>query len=342
MEISNIIIQDTNGDLAEDLFKNHPDENALSAWFETINGKKVLKLSTNNIRFDSIPNIANATYKTFLTYNGSLDYPNKLFSTVVAQDKGVFSTNNIPVLTYDPYNVIPFSELDQDTIENVIIDIKMYNGVVDVLSYRKGELSYGTKGPYYVESRRSFPTKIEKYPNSECNKIYLDGWYSYTHIIFRDFVDGELVIADNYYARDGIVFKASVTGLAYKHVDGYVYIVEENDSSGTPVKQVENDDYIDLLFSLNETTGISPQSNQFYLHSQVLVLEEIRNAIINEVVDISCNCGGECDLMAWQNLMLKRTAAYVMFENGLFEKAQIIVESARSMCMNSESYKLNC
>ena len=341
MEINNILIQDTNGDLAEDLFKNHPDEDALSAWFEVVGKEKVLKLSTNNIRYESVPNINGSTYKTFLTYNGTLDLNNRLFSMVVAEDNGIFRTDDVPVLEYNPRNAVAFSSIPPAELDNVVIDIKMYNGTVSIITYEGGQLSNGTNGPYRVKSERHFPTKITKLPNEECNRVYLDGWYSYTQIIFRDIQDGDRVVAGNFYGRDGFVFKASNDGRVYKQTDGDIYIVLDGHSLADSVKQVENSDYKELLFSLEETTGISPESNHVYLHSQVLILDEVRNAMLAEIISISCKDKIGCDFMDWQKLSLKRTSAYVMFENGLFEKAQVIIESSRSMCTNT-NFSSNC
>jgi hypothetical protein len=335
MEINNILIQDTNGDLAEDLFKNHPDQEALSVWFETVGKDKILNFSTNNIRYESVPNINGSTYKTFLTYNGTLDLNDRLFSLVVAEDNGIFRTDSVPVLQYNPKKASSFSDIPADRLDNVLIDIKMYNGTVSVITYEDGMLSNGTNGPYKVKSERHFPTRITKLPNVECERVYLDGWYSYTQIIFRDIQDGDRVVAGNFYGKDGFIFKASNDGRIYKQTNGDIYIVLDGQSLSEAVLQVENSDYKELLFSLEETTGISPESNHVYLHSQVLVLDEIRNAMLAEIIEVSCKDKIGCDFMDWQKLSLKRTAAYIMFENGLFEKAQVIIESARSMCTNT-------
>ena len=53
MDVKNILIDDTNGDLSKDLFKNHIKESALSVWFAEDSKKRVLNLATNNIKFDS-------------------------------------------------------------------------------------------------------------------------------------------------------------------------------------------------------------------------------------------------------------------------------------------------
>ena len=342
MNIKNINIFDTHGELSEDLFKNHPDTSALSAWFTGTEENKILNFSTNNIRYASIPSINETTYLTFLTYNGSSGAPNRLFSTVVAEDSGVFDVNNVPVLQYSPndmYEVV--RDGNADTFKDMMLDIKMYNGSIDVLNYADTRMSHGPLSKYskdyIVTSRRSFPTHVSALPNMEASRIFLDGWYSYTNILFRSLVDGDRVFKDSFYGSNGFIFKASDDGTYRNAEHGATIIVE----GGTSVHQVSNTDYEEILFSLNEATGISPQSNNVYLHSQVLVLEEIRQAIIDEVVEAACNCDIGCQLMDWQQLTLNRVAAYVMFENGLFDKAQSIIESSRGMCCSTGINSLN-
>ena len=100
--------------------------------------------------------------------------------------------------------------------------------------------------------------------------------------------------------------------------------------------QVENVDYEELLFSLNETSGISAQANSIYLHSQILITDELRNSITKEIVHSAWEDKNGCDFADWQKLMLKRISASIMFENELYENAQTILESARISCSSGE------
>jgi hypothetical protein len=59
---------------------------------------------------------------------------------VVKEIKGTFDSSNIPVLSFDPGMVSRREMLDE-----VVIDIKMFNGSVDVLRYAQGELHNGEK-----------------------------------------------------------------------------------------------------------------------------------------------------------------------------------------------------
>jgi hypothetical protein len=58
---------------------------------------------------------------------------NKVFTTVVKEIKGTFDSSNIPVLSFDPGMVSRPEMLDE-----VVIDIKMFNGSVDVPRYAQG------------------------------------------------------------------------------------------------------------------------------------------------------------------------------------------------------------
>jgi hypothetical protein len=101
----------------------------------------MLTVALDNVRLDSVPNIHNSTYKIFLAYNGTLGYSIKL-SLQVKEIKGTFDSSNIPVLSFDPGMV---SRPSREMLDEVVIDIKMFNGSVDVLRYAQGELHNGEK-----------------------------------------------------------------------------------------------------------------------------------------------------------------------------------------------------
>lgn len=340
MDVKNIIIDDTNGDLAKDLFKNHDQQSALSVWFAEDSDKRVLNLSTNNIKFDSIPNLQNSTFITYLAYNGTLGYTNKVFSTVVAQNSGLFNVNEPSVLVYNPDGLI--SADTQEELDERVMDIKMYNGQIDVLEYSEGILKDG-QTTYKTKTTRSYPSTISSLPNVSKDTVFLDGWYSYTNIIFRQLEIGSLVSKDTFYGVDGFIFKASDSGYFYSNDEtGQYYILPEGETLiSNGIVQVENIDYEEMLFGLNETSGTSAQANNIYLHSQVLITDELRNAITREIVHSAWEDKNGCDFADWQKLMLTRLSASIMFENELYENAQIILESSRTMC-SSGDYESKC
>jgi len=342
-DIKSVLVADTNGGLSEEIIKIHIDNPALTAWLtsgEDVDKKRILKLSPANVRFDSIPNINGSTYKTFLAYNGTLGYSNKVFSTVVSENSGVFNPSAPPVLEYNPNTVVM---PDIEELEDVVLDIKMYDGTIDVLEYSEGILSQGEKS-YFVKARRSYPTQVTSLPNTSGKKVHMDGWYSYTTIVFRNITMGEAVVEGTFYGFEGFIFKASDSGHIFQDGEtGNLLILKEGDTILTNgILQVANSDYEELLFSLNETAGLSAQGNSVYLHSQVLVMDEIRDAITSEAVNAAFEDSTDyVDFQNWQKLTLKRVAASVMFENELFENAQILLESARTFCTRGK-YKFNC
>lgn len=333
MDRANLLITDTDGSLSKDTFKMDVDRPAISAWLSNTPGEsRTLNVSLDNVRIDSVPNIANSTYKTFLAYNGTLGLSNKVFSTVVKELSGVFNLYQLPTIEYDP-NTLTMP--DADELEDVVIDIKMYNGSIDILQYSEGILNNGEKS-YYVKSKRAYPTQVTGMPNVSSKRVFMDGWYSYTTIIFRNIAEGASVYKDTFYGIDGFIFKASHDGKIFKNsskANTYVIMRTGDVVISDGVVQKSNENYQELLFSLNATDGISSQANHVFIHSQLLVTDQLRDAITAEAVEAAFACESDyIDFQKWQQLTLKREAAGVMFLNGLFENAQIIMESARSVC----------
>lgn len=344
MDIKNIITVDTDGALSKEIYKVMPELPAVTAWFSDIDAeKRTLFMSPSNIRFTDLPNIQNSTYATFLTYNGSLGLSNKIFSAVVAQGTGLFDMNNAPVLEYNPGEVVPF---DAETVDDIVVEISMYNGTVDVVTYSEGILVQGEK-QYKVKSVRANPTNITKLPNIEGGRVYLDGWYSYTTVIFKNISVGDRVEEGIFYGYQGFIFKASVSGIMNVLTgenEGSVAIISATYSTGDDAAiQEENTDYKEILFSLDSSgTDDDANSGNTFIHSQILITEEIRDAIIKEVMEASLDtCCGPIEYEDWQKLTMKRMAAAIMFENSLFENAQIIIESSRSFCMSGK-YDVGC
>lgn len=341
MDIPSVLISDTNGSLASDLFKIHVNNPVISAKLtNNSKEKRVLEIYLDNVRLDSVPNINRSTYKTFLAYNGTLGYTDKVFTSVVKEASGIFKSNDLPVVSFNPTSVI---KPTADILEDVVIDIKMYNGTVDVLRYAQGELNNGEK-TYYVKESRAYPTVITGLPNVSGNKVVLDGWYSYTTIILRDIAEGDAVVKDNFYALEGFIFRASDDGQMYvEKINNKVVILKAGDATiSNATVQSKNENYEQMLFSLNETTGTSAHGNNVFIHSQLLVTDQIRDAITAEAIEAAfADPKDYVEFQNWQKLTLKRMAAAVMFQNGLFENAQIILESARRLC-TAERYNSNC
>jgi hypothetical protein len=93
---------------------------------------------------------------------------------VVKEIKGTFDSSNIPVLSFDPGMV---SRPSREMLDEVVIDIKMFNGSVDVLVCA-GELHNGV-----LRKRALILLKLHaKHGGRQGNYGW---WYSYTAIIFE-------------------------------------------------------------------------------------------------------------------------------------------------------------
>ena len=356
MESKNLLIQDTNGELAADNLKLDGTKESTVAFFDITKknnvSKKLVTLNVlpGNVNFTALPSAENLTYAAILTYNGTAGYKNKIFSTIVASDTGIFDFTKVPVLKYNPQGDVGDGTYLYEKFDDIVIDIKMYNGTVDVLNYAdsrmgEGPLTKGSRG-YIVKSRRSFPTKIHKLPQVEGKNVHLDGWYSYTFILYRDVNVGTKLYRDMIYAYKGKLFSVDREYIvSFIDSDNDVIRVMPNLGEGglgvandlfdgvtSSIDIIKSADYEKMLFDLNENSDLSPQSNSIFLHSQLLVTEELSNAIVSEVMDIACNGKIGCDFLQWQRLNTKKVAAEVMFQNGMFEKAQIILESVRAAC----------
>jgi hypothetical protein len=81
----------------------------------------------------------------------------------------------------------------------------------------------------------------------------------------------------------GFIFKATHDGQIYKDQRGTVVVLRPGDNTlaGAAV-QPKNEDYAQILFSLNETTGTSAQETIYLYTPQILVTDQIRDAITAE------------------------------------------------------------
>jgi hypothetical protein len=81
------------------------------------------------------------------------------------------------------------------------------------------------------------------------------------------------------------IFKASDNGQLYidAATNNKVILRPDNTTAQAAVQQ-KNEDYTQLLFQLNETTGTGAHGNNVFIHSQLLVTDQIRDAITAEAV----------------------------------------------------------
>jgi hypothetical protein len=82
------------------------------------------------------------------------------------------------------------------------------------------------------------------------------------------------------------IFKASDNGQLYidAATNNKVILRPGDNTTAQAAVQQKNEDYTQLLFQLNETTGTGAHGNNVFIHSQLLVTDQIRDAITAEAV----------------------------------------------------------
>lgn len=343
MDIKSIEIKDTNGSLAENMWKTTVNEPSVSAYFtESDNRKRVLNILPGNVNFITTggDNDKGLSYKIYLMYNGTLSTKDKLYKTSLSESSGVLNRNTPPVTTYSP-DGMPKLSLEEMQEEVIQLNIKMHTGVVDVLEYQEGAITRGNK-TYNVKAIHNYPMIITEMPNIEKNVVFMDGWYTYTFVMFRDVVSRyTLVIKGDYYAYEGTVFKASRSGIVAVTDEGDIFIVDSNLSfnatdnfKGLDASELQGDggDYMDFRLQMDQRDGVGDNYNHSYVESQLLVTDELRDAITREIMCSAASDDTGCDFANWQRLTLKRQAAVIMFWNELYRNAQTLIESSRKLC----------
>ena len=344
MKIKSIEIMDTHGSLKEPGVKHEEDRPALTGWFENEAGKRVLKLSPGNLYFEKLNGPpGKVTYKQILQYNGTLSTSTKTFVQTLV-DESMEATQFIaPVLTYSPNGLIlP----DMEYIDEMVLDLSFHTGQADVLEYKEGSLTQGEKTYKANVFRHGYPAVIAEFPNVEDELVYLDGWYTYTFIRFIDVENYSPAVKGEFYAYNGTVMEASKSGKFWVRGSdifilptwiGTATSEDINTEANNTLPEVEMgkspEDISNLRYKTLSLEGVGGKYSRAMLDSQVLITDEIRDAIVKEVLCTAKNdVSSACDFADWQKLTLKREAAFVMFENELFRNAQKIIESSRRVC----------
>ena len=371
MDIKEILVEDTGGQLTEDLFKINQNEGVAKVWYNNKESKSPLLATVNNIRFSSIPGVEGSTYKMFLTYNGSAGRIGKVYSTVVAETQGIFNSTQVPVLEFSSGEFYDSYVNSTENHEEVVFDLGQFRKC-EVLQYDKTCCDGSTSRTMYT---REYSVPLETFPNATKTTVYTDGWYTLTFIILRDLENGGRVNKGLYYGFNGFIFRASDDGIfagqeftncggnspVYDKTDqdctgcgdcenqeGDVEMPNSNaaiivDGTGDIVPQTYNDNYLDILFDLNNSAGKGAHAGTVYAQAQILVSIDLLAGMINEVSRFSDDhCGGGCDFADWQMLMLKGISARVMFQNGAYSKAQTLIEGTRELCGCNGNNGINC
>jgi hypothetical protein len=99
---------------------------------------------------------------------------------VVKEIKGTFDSSNIPVLSFDPGMV---SRPSREMLDEVVIDIKMFNGSVDVLGMRRE--SCITEKNILRKRVPRLSTQITGMPNMVGDKVIMDGGIHIQQLFFE-------------------------------------------------------------------------------------------------------------------------------------------------------------
>jgi hypothetical protein len=100
------------------------------------------------------------------------------------------------------------------------------------------------------------------------------------------------------------IFKASDNGQLYidAATNNKVILRPGDNTTAQAAVQQKNEDYTQLLFQLNETTGTA-HGNNVFIHSQLLVTDQIRDAITAEAVSAAfAEPTDYVDFQNWQKL----------------------------------------
>jgi len=327
---------DSHGVLIKDIFKLDPEESVVDTRVEYIEGFDIvtyipkLVLSYSNIDYVSLPGLIpdNSTYMYVLAYNGTLGRSSGLYSQVVLTEEGVLDVTSPPVFTYEPNN-LQYSVNTKPS--DVILDINFYTAEANILQF-KGVPVGGNNGPWESVYKYSYPFDMTLTPASVNKKTYFDGWYTSTFVVFRDVGNGSQAIENEIYSYEGFVGKAVATG-RFEITSGGDLVLVDTDQNiiEEPLATIT---YEEFILASNNFTDINSSGGGLLANTQVMVSDELNNAIIAELKSISLDpaCDDVCTIGDWQKLQQKRLGSHIYFREGDFRKAQIIMESARRFC----------
>lgn len=352
MTNESVEIRDSNGSLCDFKYKIFPERSAVSYKFDDKRDMRTLILSPDNIAYDRIQSPReNHTYKQVLQYNGTLNSTDRIFQQILVDETSSVGTLAAPEIRYTPTMVKGF---DSEEMSNYVTDLMIHEDLCVSLNYKQGDLTRGGK-TYRTVPTYLYPAEIRKWPNTENDTVYLDGWYTYTFINFIDVEAGDVINDGTYFGYAGNVYKAKVEFLGeavillankgvyivprviYNEYVGGLIDIAAIHLRGIEVHEniIDNDTatWEDLRANLQAYDGIGGTYHASFLDTQILITDELMDATVHEVLCASANgVKTLCDVEDWQTLSMKRKAALVMFENGLYRNAQVIIESTRKMC----------
>jgi len=327
MNIPPVIVKDTHGALTYDILKHDIEDTALEA--VDIDGS--LHVTYRNINYKSIPGVipGSLTYKFYLTYNGT-NGRNSLYSTVLMDEEGILDLKDQPEFVYSPKEFAKDVINVPERLKN--IDITFFTSEANILQFKPVESICDGTTTYTVMSHK-YPHHIGSPTNVSSKQVNYDGWYTATFAVFKDLKAGDCIIKDEVYSYKGVVGKAAASGDVVEN-GGELYI-------GDDLEALVELTYDEFILHANNLTGIATESAGHIANSQILVTKDINAAIINSIKKVNedtCdNCSNLCEIGEWQKLQQKKLAAFILFREGDFKKAQIVLESARVSCSTNNA-----
>lgn len=326
--------KDSHGIITNDGNKIDPFESVLSASVEHTSTadhtySPTLHIAYDNIDYNNIPNfpLGDITYKYILAYNGTMSRSKGLYSQVLDTKEGQLAVDMPLAFKYNPQEL----QYTQGTeAEAVILDVNFYTAEANILQF-KGVPVGGNNGPFTNVYKYSYPFNMSYTPMSEYNKTYFDGWYTSTLVLYRDVTHNLTAIAGEVYAFRGVVGKANASGVFDISSTGVLTIYADGVYTEDPLTPLT---YEEFILESNNLMGVNSHDTGVLANTQILVTDELNNAIINELKNISCDpaCDDTCSIADWQKLQQKRLGAYIYFTEDDYRKAQVIIESSRSVC----------
>jgi len=330
MEVKNTYDKDTHGGLTSELLKIDPEDSCLTSSV-SLTDTGNLKLTTvyNNIDYSAITagNSENFTYRYFLSYLGTMGRK-QLYSQLLNDETGVLDKSTPPRFEY-VQGELQYTPGTQPS--DVILNVDFRTREANILKFKMGIPLGGNSAPFQAVYRLAYPYHMDMLPNRAKNKDYFDGWYKQVLVIFRDVLDGELATKGKLYGYKGTSGLASISGV-FVEQDGKLLI--RGKECGKLYDAFIDGTYEENMLSISELTGIETLAKGIFADTQTLLMPEINQGIINELKDISLNpvCDDKCSIADWQKLQQKKLGAFIHFTEGNFRKAQVILESARTVC----------
>ncbi|MCK5788260.1 MAG: hypothetical protein KAH32_04650 [Chlamydiia bacterium] len=322
MNIPLVCVKDTHGALAYDILKHDIEDQSIKA--EDKEGE--LYITYKNINYLSIPGVdpRELTYKFYLTYNGT-NGRNSLYTTLLMEKESILDISSPPIFIYSPEGFSKKYVETPEELEN--LDITYYTNEANILQF-KPVVSHCDGSTTLTVMSHNYPHSIKYPPNISNQRINYDGWYTATYAVFKNLVKDDYVTKGALYSNAGIVGKAKDFGEVFIE-DGIAYFTEDEEA-------LEEITYEEFILAANNLTGIESNSSGHIVNSQILVTKDINTNIIESLTNINSSYTDDCDTLCeiadWQKLQQKRIASCILFKEGAYKKAQVIMESARKSC----------